>query len=297
MDKVSGMTEQRGPERQDAEAALRAAIGPRPDVDILSTAVVVVMTLGFPLIGAAHHFGYSPWWLTLIVGVWLMNLSFTAWHEPAHQTLARSRTVNVVAGWVASFASVYPGYFARRREHLVHHRWEGEDGYDPVYPRIQTDFWGFLPTLAKTALSPPPDSVPAGYLPLTTGQKISDAASNLSAASVVAAAAIWGFLPAVFWAWLAPRLLVYAVHAYYICFFPHHVPAGGYVKYRVGSDSRILAFLTCNQNLHGIHHRWPWIPWHRYGIVRQKFPELLRAEGFDGIVAADGPATARHGLG
>ena len=119
--------------------------------------------------------------------------------------------------------------------------------------------------------------VAADFLPLTRGQKISDAASNLLALGVVVLSVAGGFWQAVAVVWLVPRLIVFLGHAYYICFFPHHHDGGGFVVWRLRSDHPLLRFLTMNQHLHGIHHRWPWVPWHQYRTVLQNLPEEVEA--------------------
>jgi beta-carotene hydroxylase len=269
-------------------------------VDVRTAALIVGMAAGLVATAWLQHAGRLPGWAAFLVGTWLMNLSFTAWHEPAHQTFARSRRLNTAAGWLASCASVYPGYFARRREHLGHHRYEGQAGHDPVYPRIQSTFWRFPLTLLRTVVTPERVDLPPGFLPLTRGQRLADGASHAVVLAVVAGAAASGWLAAVTWAWLLPRLAVYGLHAYYICFFPHSVPGGGYQVLRLREDRLLLRALTVNQHLHGIHHRWPWIPWHRYRRVLRECAEDLRREGMLGPaapIATAGPrlATAARG--
>lgn len=235
------------------------------------------MTGGFPVAGWLYHQGQLPAWATVLIGTFLMNLSFTAWHEPAHQNYSRYRWVNVAAGWLTSFASVYPGYFARRREHLIHHRYEGIEGKDPVYPRIQSSFWSFPLTLLREAVSAKPLDVPDSFIRMTRGQRISDAASNLLALGVIAASVAGGFWQAVVLVWVVPRLIIFLAHAYYVCFFPHNHGGDGFVVARIQKDLPILQLLTMNQHLHGIHHRWPWIPWHKYQEVLHSFPEEVSA--------------------
>lgn len=266
---------------------LQEVVGPRPYVDGPTAILIGLMAVGFPTAGVLSHRGVLPAWAALLVGSLLMNLSFTAWHEPAHQTFSRSRALNTAAGWLAAFVSVYPGYFARRREHLVHHKFEGQEGKDPVFPRIQATFWSFPVTLLRTALAGAPLDVPANFLPITRVQRVADALSNLLALCVVVAASALGYFWALFWVWVLPRLVIYGVHAYYVCYFPHRVPGGGYTVLRVREDHPWLRLLTMNQHLHGVHHRWPWIPWHRYRrVLRECASDLAR----EGLAAAATPA-------
>ena len=254
---------------------IREVVGQAPLIDLQTGLVILVMTAGFPIVGLLNHRGDLPWWATVLVGTWLMNLSFTAWHEPAHRNFSRIGWLNTAAGWIASFASVYPGYFARRREHLVHHRFEGEEGKDPVYPRIQTSFWLFPLILLRTMFQKAPSGVPDSFLPMTRGQRLSDLLSNLLAVALIVGSFWTESWPAVVLVWVIPRGIVFLVHAYYICFFPHNQGGEGFVVLRIREDHPVMRFLTMNQHLHGIHHRWPWVPWHQYREVLAAFPEEM----------------------
>jgi fatty acid desaturase len=225
------------------------------------------MVLGFPALVLLDGRAVLPHAATFALGVFLMNLSFTAWHEPAHGNFSSSGALNVAAGFAASLASFYPGYFARRREHLVHHRFQGIPGKDPAYARIQSSAWAFPIQLLRANYGSPPLDVPASFVPLTPAQRASDALSNAIAVGIIVASVAAGFSPSLLAAWVGPRILVFLLHAYTICFFPHSVPGGGYEVYRVREDGRWLSILTVSQNFHGIHHKWPSIPWHRYRAV------------------------------
>ncbi|MGB0695761.1 MAG: fatty acid desaturase family protein [Rhodospirillaceae bacterium] len=238
--------------------------------------VIAAMVVGFPLIGWAQVAGHLPWWATLIIGTALMNLSFTAWHESSHGSFSKIGWINTAAGIVASAASVYPGYFARRREHLIHHKWEGQDGKDPVYPRIQTSFLGFAFRLARLTVQGVRMDIPESFQPMTPTRIWADRASNFFALAIVLAGALagWDVLWAVLCAWIIPRAIVLFLHAYYICFLPHNVPEGGYTVLRVRDAGWVGRLVTIDQSMHGIHHLWPFIPWHRYRAVL-KDPDLL----------------------
>lgn len=238
----------------------------RPAIcDWPTAAVIAVMTLGFPAAGLLYQRGLLPAWAVIVIGTWLMNLSFTAWHEPAHGNFSRHRRANDAAGVISSFASMYPGYFARRREHLVHHRYEGDPLRDPVHPRIQTTFLGFPFRLLMATVRPPRQEVPASFVEYTARHRWLDRSSNAGALALVGLSIPAGFWQAALLVWVVPRLIVFGLHAYYICFFPHAVPGGGYQLLRVRRWGPLFDLLTMNQMLHGVHHLWPSIPWHAYG--------------------------------
>jgi beta-carotene hydroxylase len=247
-------------------------IAARPDtsrsaLDLPTAAVGVGMAVGLATVVALHATGHLPLLAGLVINTFLMNLSFTAWHEACHGNLSKRRAVNTAFGIATSFASIYPGYFTRRREHLCHHRYEGDAKQDPVYPRIQGSLLSFPFRLLRanhTAEMRVP--IPASFLPMTPAQKWADRISNLLAFSLLGVGLATNTFASILWLWFVPRAIVFLAHAIYICHFPHAIPGGGYEVFRV-RPSKLLATLTMNQNLHGVHHRWPSIPWHKYGAV------------------------------
>ena len=250
-------------------------------LDVRTADIILLMVLGLPGVMWAYHQGFIHFVVALLIATLLMNLSFTAWHEASHATLSSLRPVNDCLGFIASLASVYPGYFARRREHLIHHKWQGMPGKDPVYARIQTGFWGFPFKVAQVALAGEPWDIPASFQPITRAQRISDLVSNLLAVSIVCVGCMGGYAVEVLGLWVLPRAIVLVVHAYYICFFPHVIPGGGFRLYRNRRPNLLLRFLTMEQTFHGLHHRWPFIPWHRYAEAQRKHASELAAEGIE----------------
>lgn len=235
-------------------------------VDFPTLAVILIMALGMPLAAVLQHKGMLHPVLTVMICSILMNASFTAWHEPSHGNFSKHKWINNLAGFVASLASVYPGYFARKREHLIHHKYEGQEGKDPVYLRIQeTGFLLFpLRLFIVNFLQRKPLDVPDSFCKITKAQKISDMASNLLALLIVVLSFVFGYGLEVTCAWILPRFIIFWLHAYYICFFPHHIDEGGYEKYRVRKLGFLARFITMEQNYHGIHHKWPFFPWYMY---------------------------------
>jgi fatty acid desaturase len=248
-----------------------------PFLDWITTGVILLMVGGFAALVWGQHAGYVPFWASIILGTLLMNLSFTAWHEPAHRNFSRVRVLNDIAGIIASAGSVYPGYYARRWEHLVHHRFEGIPGKDPVYYRIQTNFWRFPLDVFLVNYGPNKRTldIPDSFHPIKPWMKVADALSNLFALGLIALSVLFDFWFALVCAWIIPRVIVFIIHAYYICFFPHHIDEGGYKVYRVRDRGWLLRFLTVEQNFHGLHHKWPYIPWYKYRKVFKDYSESM----------------------
>jgi beta-carotene hydroxylase len=233
-------------------------------IDGKTLGLLALQLVGMPACVWLHAAGYLPFWAAALLGSGLMNLSFTIWHEASHANFSRRAAWNHALGVASSFLSVYPGYFARRREHLAHHRWEGHPELDPVFPRIQTGAWMFFPWLmwltAKRA-----GKIDAGFLPITEWQKRADRLTLGLFLFTLGLSLKFGFFPSMAAVFLVPRLVIFFLHAYYICYLPHAVPAGGFQKYRVmRAPGAFWKFITVGQWAHGVHHRWPNIPWHQY---------------------------------
>lgn len=215
----------------------------------------------------------------VIIATFLMNLSFTAWHECAHGIFSSSNKLNHIFGWVTSFFSVYPGYYARKREHLLHHKYEGHPRKDPVYSRVQTRASLFMWRVLRTVIYHNPESYQD--LSLTKKEKLLDVLLYACVVAVLVVSYFAGFFYSVVWLWLVPRGIIFVVHAYYICYFPHHKYGNGYQIGRIVSTNWLLCFLTINQSYHGIHHIWPSIPWHKYSEVYKTKKEELKKKGLE----------------
>ncbi len=238
--------------------------GIRPFVDGITGILIFSMVVGLPVVGWFYYNGTLSFWMAVVLGTLLMNLSFTAWHEPSHQNFSKFRWLNHTAGWIASVASIYPGYFARRREHLIHHRWAGDDVKDPVYPRIQSTFLSFPKVLVDSNRKFNFNNIPESFHPMTIGQRIADLVSNSFALALIIGSIFFGFFKAVLWVWIIPRVCIFFIHAYFICYLPHAMEQGGYQVKRVRRRGWFQRFISVEQNMHGVHHAWPSIPWHQY---------------------------------
>ena len=253
-------------------------------IDWRTLTLGAVMIEGLIWASLRHASGDLPTIWACVLGTVFMNLSFTAWHESSHQNFSLKQGWNTAFGVLMSFASIYPGYFARRREHLAHHRFEADAVRDPVYARIQCSLWAFPFRLFLTIFDRSwLKALPANFVPMTTAQVWADRVSNLLAFGGLALAWRLGYGATALWVWFIPRAIVYGLHAVYICWFPHHKEGGGYQVYRIISPRSWAWWATMGQSLHGMHHRWPSIPWHGYSQAFREQAKNLKAEGFDGI--------------
>lgn len=233
-------------------------------MDRITLCLLAFLAAGMPALAWAHAAGILSFWPAFLLATLLMNFSFTVWHETSHANFARTAAWNHAAGILSSVLSVYPGYFARRREHLAHHKWEGDPELDPVYPRIQGSAAAFFVRLSWLTLRRAGTIDPA-FLPLSEAQKNADRLALGLFAFLVGLSIRYGFFTSLCAVFLLPRLAIFYLHAFYICYLPHAKSGGGFEKYRVAKASRIWwrAF-TAGQWAHGVHHRWPNIPWHKY---------------------------------
>jgi acyl-lipid omega-6 desaturase (Delta-12 desaturase) len=95
---------------------------------LLHTAGVVSITIaGLTL----SRWGGLLWFIGQILFAVALVQWFIILHECGHETLFRSRPLNVFAGHIASFFSVIP-FHCWKRVHASHHRWTGWQDLDPT---------------------------------------------------------------------------------------------------------------------------------------------------------------------
>lgn len=246
--------------------------------DFITIALILGMLTLHAFVLYWQYLGQISFLLSTVVCCFIMNMSFTFWHECSHENLTRSRTLNQAVGILSSFFSFFPGYFARRREHLVHHKFEGIPGKDPVYYRIQnTSFLKFLWTaVVVNYLEKRPDEVPANFIPLTLKEKIIDKITVGLVWTIVLGLVIAGKWQVALATILIPRVFIFVYHGYVICFFPHFIPEGGYRKFRVYPYGLLTKIITMNQAYHGIHHYSPKVRWYNYPLVYRKYSEAFK---------------------
>jgi beta-carotene hydroxylase len=215
-----------------------------------------------------------------LIALAAFNLSFTIWHESVHNTVAPNRTVSTIIGTITAFFLIYPGYNALKRDHLVHHKHQGEPDVDPVYPRVQCRPWLF-PVHMFWCLAFP-QQPPHPERQLTSAERAKDAVNYAIWLALALAAWRYGYLPALMAAWILPRLVILPIHEFYVCYLPH--AAGGpefYRTYRIVLRTPFTRYLTLYHSYHGLHHVWPSIPWHQYRAAFQSRRRALEQLGVE----------------
>ncbi|MGZ3695863.1 MAG: fatty acid desaturase, partial [Bdellovibrionota bacterium] len=136
--------------------------------------------------------------------------------------------------------------------------------FDPVYPRIQGSAGAFLLRLTWLTIKRENKTEPS-FLPLTANQRRADRLTLGVFALLIGLSLRYDFFLSILAVFLLPRLAIFYLHAFYICYLPHAKAEGGFEKYRV---AKFRAFwwraFTAGQWAHGVHHRWPNLPWHQY---------------------------------
>ena len=230
--------------------------------------------------GAMTARGIVPLWAGGLIGLAAFNLTFTIWHESVHNTISTSRAFCTIVGVATSFFMFLPGYFTLRREHLMHHKYQGDPERDPVYPRVQCRPWLFPLRLLLVVLWDPQPANPERRL--SWGERIVDGLTLAAFLAAAGGAAAAGYAKEVLAVWIAPRLLIAPIHAFYVCFLPH--AAGGpefYRTFRIVLRNPFTRYLTMYHSFHGLHHLWPNIPWHRYRRVFNERRAELESQGVE----------------
>lgn len=247
-----------------------------PRTLLLFTTYVGVLLANFTLVAL----GAVSSAVGFLISVLAFNLSFTIWHECVHYTVTSRRRLCTLVGVVTTFFMIYPGYFSQRREHLLHHKYQGDPLRDPVYPRVQCSAWKFpLHLLWVTVANPQP---PFAERHLSARERLGDALScgifALLAWRAIAAGLGWPLLVV----WVLPRALMVPIHAFYVCYLPHSGRGAQlYETYRIALRNPLTRYLTLYHAFHGLHHVWPGIPWHRYRRTFLERRAELEAHGVD----------------
>ena len=236
-------------------------------LDPVTTALLVLMLGGqysLFLAVAGGSIGMVP---AAVIGTLLMNLSFTLWHECAHGLFSSRRWINDLVGATVAVFSVGPPYFFRRNEHLIHHRWQGDPENDPVFPRIQTSWWRFPFRLFYLRFRPEGRVKFAELMPFSEREAALDNLQRLILFTGLAALALFVSWEAVLAVFVLPRLGIFLLHAYYICYLPHHDDKTGYTLQRNLHLTPVYTFFSVFQDYHATHHARPHLPWYLYPFV------------------------------
>jgi beta-carotene hydroxylase len=175
---------------------------------------------------------------------------------------------------------IYPGYFFQRRDHLLHHKYQGDPDKDPVYPRTLCRPWAFPFHLVWVILRNPQPMYPERQ---STGpERVADVMNYLLCAGAITLGFLYGAGGTVLAAWLLPRAFMVPIHAFYVCYLPHSSHGqSAYQTYRIVLRNPFTRYLTLYHSYHGLHHLWPTIPWHQYRRTYISRKQELTARGVE----------------
>lgn len=259
----------------------------KKNVDVITIAAIVGMyglfavainmsasTLA-PNIISANAIGINI--IAILIATFAMNITFTSWHEASHGLISKDGKLNDMFGILGSIPLGFPGYYGRKREHLIHHRYEADEKLDPVFPRIQMKFWDYLRVAVapKSKLNPlmntrSYDKIGQKVMNLTSDERKIDRVLLISTGIIGITWCIISPLT-LLTVFLIPRFAIFVIHAYYICFLSHKpkkIKDADYVLYYCFSNNIITRFLTLNQSLHGFHHKYPNKKWYTYHKIK-----------------------------
>ncbi|MEN9835064.1 MAG: hypothetical protein RL011_1257 [Pseudomonadota bacterium] len=242
--------------------ALRAFVGgfAWPTLILAVASWAVLVTLCYLL-----HLGWVPP-VALVLTAMVCNFySFTVFHEAAHENIegkSRGGWVTVLLGWVGGAMFLAP-FDAVRRVHLTHHQYTNDPARDP-------DHWvasanPFMVLLRCVTIYP-------NYIYQYLFRSKRPRAEFVK--SVVALVAYWTvavlalftpFADVALYGFIIPTFLGTGLMAFLFDWLPHHPhQETSPVSNTRNFPSAILSVLMAGQNVHGVHHLNPRIPFHRY---------------------------------
>ena len=246
-----------------------------PGVDWPTIGLCALMWSGLVANFAATSNGAIPFWASVPIGVFFLNMSFTVWHEGVHGTVFRSRVGNDVIGVLGAFPAMIP-YFMIRTVHQLHHEHTNDPERDPDYWFTEAPIWS-LPFRYLGGIRRARETYVATRPPAWEGW--ADRAQTLAVLALFGIAAWQGVFMALVWAWILPKLVAMWIHAWYVNYLPHReLPAQRFGDTRIFPLRWLSPWMLCH-NYHGLHHAWQTVPWHRYGRAFRAKADFLAERG------------------
>ena len=247
--------------------------------------------------------GKAPWFVAMPMCVVAQYWGFTVMHDAVHNAVApKHKWLNDVLGHVGGFVLGAP-YGLFRHAHLLHHRHTGDHDSAPDGTSLDPDMhtgvgpawllplrWVTLPIayahfLAKWFASH--SNSPSGGMSAQLKRSTLGFFVAVNATMMVLRRRFGS--DAVTVCWLAPQILAFALLAYLFDYIPHrpHVITFKEDPYRSSNvtslwgsiDGTLWTFVALSQNLHVVHHAWPWVPFYRYRAVWRAVGDELTKHG------------------
>lgn len=238
----------------------------------------------FALIGAGGWLTWvsfpGPWFVPcLLIHALMLGFLFSPLHECAHGTAFRTRWLNEIALWVTAIVYIVPPNFFRYF-HLGHHRFTQIVDKDPsmVLPEPATFrqylwycaglwfWWRNLSWIVKhTVGRVDPNSV--NYVPKQRlGMMVIEARiMAVLYSSILALAAVTGYLPVLLLCWLLPRFLGEPIQR--IIRVAEHVGCAEspdlLKNTRTTLSNKLVHAIAWQMPYHAEHHLFPNLPFHQ----------------------------------
>ncbi|HYZ49091.1 MAG TPA: fatty acid desaturase [Sphingomonas sp.] len=261
---------------------------------IALTAVLVPLHVGLIALGLSGAF--SPWWLTLPLGV-SAYLHYTPVHEAIHRNIVRSRRfdpANAAIGWWGALLTGMTWPLVART-HIAHHAHTNDERDPDIFVRgslVRLIALAMLSTLTNLVPVPvwrlicnkkPPK---LGYLDAWKNMPASEwrlhqAAHGLMCVGVWSAVAL-GKGEAAFALYVVPATIGRFLMGFLLNWLPHQPWAAG-DRYLTTSlrKGRLLALFSVGHNMHLIHHLWPGVPFYRYRALYLRLAPVLHERGVE----------------
>jgi beta-carotene hydroxylase len=196
-------------------------------------------------------------------------------------------SLNVIVGYACANSFPFAPFAAFKHCHLQHHSHTNDKEKDPdMWTALGP--WFLLPLRWLTVDL----SYYARYLPLLSTRPFSEACG---AVAQLAWHAMWmwhltvaGYGHVVLYAWLIPGRLALAWLAFTFDYLPHRPHSHTRAENPIAATAVTSLFGTAvwpltwpllQQNMHNIHHHWPFIPFYMYDTVWQRHKEDLLGMG------------------
>lgn len=241
------------------------------------TALWTVMIVGLQF-AVAYLMIDQPWWVVLIaawtVGAVCDHALFVVIHETAHNLIFKKAFWSKAMGIFANLPSVFPSAIGFRNFHLLHHRFQGELGWDADLAGPKEAAWVGNSTIKKMIWLLGFAYIEGVVRPSRVNRVTIFEPWALANAVVSVGTAL---LVAYFWGWAPFFYLVFSL-LFSVGLHPlggrwiqeHYVFRPGQETYSYYGLANRIAF---NVGYHNEHHDLMVVPWNRLKKIKEIAPE------------------------
>jgi len=242
---------------------------------------------------------------TVLMNAVFAFISFTPVHDASHSAISKPGSevnLNFIIGCLSAIPLVAPFQFFKYM-HGQHHRFNNHPTLDPdhwcAHPsknyfrggvellfKCSTAFFYYLHVFRARLRRECEEE--------TMSRTIRNVYSELKVYVVVLGVVIYMLRETFFLAWLLPALIALTFLMYAFDFLPHraHAFSDRQNPYKATNFTRgildpseptwvhsVLGILLLNQDIHLVHHLYPFIPWYKYPVIYQHRREEMIRKG------------------